>query len=167
MAIIRPATVVLSAAAEAEREADGGEVAAGSSALGNVDVASGGGDADAVGRLLNDGGCQITSAEWWLVVVGRSGAEKESGGQRTHCRAERSGEERRPTHVIIRSLALLVVGCVVGHWLARAFIVACAVVRFIALLARFHVATMTSGRENQQFQFEINLMIPAKASPQL
>ena len=32
-----------------------------------------------------------------------------------------------------------------------AFIIACAVVRFVALLACFHVATMTSGRENQQF----------------
>jgi len=97
----------------------------------------------------------------------RSGAEKESGCQRTHCpterRAEKSGGQRTPSFVRWRCW-LSVVSLVVG---SLAFIVACAVVRFVALLARFHVATMTSGRENQQFQFEINLMIPAKASPQL
>ena len=120
MAIIGPATVVLSAAAEAEREADGGEVAAGSSALGNVDVASGGGDADAVGRLLNDGGCQITSAEWWLVVVGRSGAERRRRADANARIVRRSGERRRAEANARHHSFVGAVGCRLCRWsLAR------------------------------------------------
>ena len=147
------------------REAYGGEVAAGSSALGDVDVieiqrrrsrphgagASGGDDADTVGGLLTEA-VRSLPLNGRLVVVGRSGAEK-SGGQ---CTPNDRPLTTPSSPSFVRwhcwlLLSVVVVSLVVGS-----------LARVVPPVPRGTKRVLSC--KNRRFQFEINLVIPAAMS---